>query len=292
MNLTSDARLTYWLKNRSVQNFGDLLSEVLFEALTSRSLFDWRQGKMTGDYDVVRLLGSIISNWHIEMDLEHSRAGADKPLAYWGCGLRSDEPLQPDRMARCNFLGVRGPLTRDVLGLPSDTPIGDPGLLLPFLYSPKPNQDFLEKTICVPHFLEKKSDEELLAMTGCDLILRPNLAGGRESVGNFLDSLSSAKLVLAGALHAAIVAHAYGKAFAYFDSGYIDVPFKWRDFAASIHMPPEFVKTVDAGSAFYKTNAPMYTMPQLGALLACAPYRAPRQVTKKVEMGAWRPSTP
>src|ERR1700722_9376909 len=235
--MTSDSHLTYWLKNQPIQNFGDMLSEILFAALEKRPFFAWPADDVAKKYDVVHLIGSCISNYHIAKDLEYVRGVGGKRIAFRGCGLRSNEELRPDLLAHCAFLGVRGPLTRDVLGLKTNTPIGDPGLLIPYVYTPKPSKVFAHKTICVPHFLDTKSDEALLAMSGCEAILRPNLPSSTACISSFIDALAGAQFVLAGALHAAIVAHAYGRPFAYFDSGYIDVPFKWADFAASIDIP-------------------------------------------------------
>ena len=280
--MNTDSRITYWLKCQPIQNFGDSLSEALFDALTRKSLFNWMQGRITKDYDVVHLIGSCISDYHVTKDLEYVRGVGGKRIAFWGCGLRNNEPLRSDLMAHCAFLGVRGPLTRDVLGLPNNMAIGDPGLLMPYVYTPTPSKTFADKTICVPHFLEKKSDADLLAMSRCQLILRPNIPSGVESISTFIDALVSAKFILAGALHAAIVAHAYRRPFAYFDSGYIDVPFKWADFAASIAMPCRFAKTVDEGAHIFQLQSSGYKMPPLTDLLSCAPFRPPRPFLRRV----------
>jgi Polysaccharide pyruvyl transferase len=279
--MNSDSQITYWLKNHSVQNFGDMLSEILYTALKRTDFFRWTLGGMSNKYDVVHLIGSCISNYHIAKDLEYVRGMGGKRIAFWGCGLRSDEKLDPDLLPHCAFLGVRGPLTREVLGLKESTPIGDPGLLMPLLYTPRPNKAFAGKTICVPHFLEKKSDEALLAMSRCQTILRPNLPATTESILSFIDALAGAQFVLAGALHAAIVAYAYGRPFAYFDSGYIDVPFKWTDFAASIDMPCHFATSIEDGAHFFQLRSSQYKMPALTELLACAPYKPPKALLKR-----------
>jgi len=280
--MNSDSRITYWLKGHAIQNFGDMLSEKLFDGLKRRSLVNWMQGRMIGDYDVVHLIGSCISNYHIAKDLEYVRGAGGKRIAFWGCGLRSNEPLRPDLMAHCMFLGVRGPLTRDVLGLPKNVALGDPGLLMPSVYTPTLCEAFADKTICVPHFLEIKSDDDLLAMSRCQMILRPNLSSSQESIPRFIDALVSARFILAGALHAAIVACAYGRPFAYFDSGYIDVPFKWADFAASIAMPCRFVKTVEEGAYVFQRQSDGCRMPPLADLLACAPFRPSKLLLRRV----------
>lgn len=280
--MNSDSKITYWLKNQPTQNFGDMLSELLFAALKKRTHFSWPQGDISGEYDVIHLIGSCISNYHITKDLEYVRGMGGKRIAFWGCGVRSDEALDSDLLTRCAFLGVRGPLTRDFLKLKKSTPIGDPGLLMPFLYAPRPSKSFEGKTICVPHFLEKKSDAALLEMSRAQAILRPNLPNRMESLLSFVDAIASARFVLAGALHAAIVAYAYGRPFAYFDSGYIDVPFKWADFAASIQMPCHFAMTVEEGLGAFDMQSSQYKMPSLIDLLACAPYKPPKALVERV----------
>lgn len=288
--MSSDARVTYWLKGQPVQNFGDALSEILFDALTQRSPWRWQQGRMRGEFDVVHLIGSVISDFHIVRDLEYVRASGGQRIAFWGCGLRSNAPPPAALAARCAFLGVRGPLTRDVLGLPPSTALGDPGLLMPHIYQPRTHPKFQGKTVCVPHFLDKKSDEELLALSGCQAVLRPNIASGAASVLAFIDCLSSAQFVLAGALHAAIVACAYDIPFAYFDSGYIDVPFKWADFAASVNMRCEFVQTIEEGVRLFALQSKHAQAPPLLELIACAPYRAPATLFKKIQHARRGPS--
>jgi hypothetical protein len=286
--MNSDSRIAYWLKGQPIQNFGDMLSETLFDALTRKGLFDWMQRRMTEDYDVVHLIGSCISDNQISKDLEYVRGAGGKRIAFWGCGLRTDEPLRPALLAHCEFLGVRGPCTRDVLGLPKSTPIGDPGLLMPYVYTPTQHKGFAGKTICVPHFHEKKSDDDLLAISRCEMVLRPNLPASVASISTFIDALVSAKFILAGALHAAIVACAYGRPFAYFDSGYIDIPFKWADFAASIAIPCRFVKTIEEGSNCFKLQSNRCKIPPLTDLLSCAPYRPSRRFLKRVKVATSR----
>jgi hypothetical protein len=276
--MSTDARVTYWLKGQSVQNFGDALSEVLFDALTRKSLWNRRQGTLQGDFDVVHLIGSCISDWHILKDLEYARPAGGQRIAFWGCGVREKRPLSPELTAHCAFLGVRGPLSRDILGLPPTTPLGDPGLLLPYVYAPGIDPKCRDQTLCVPHFHERRTDEQLLELTGCDRVLRPNIRPGKSSILAFIDSLASAKFVLAGALHAGILAHAYSIPYAYFDSDYIDIPFKWADFAASVSMRCEFARNLEAGRDVFDRQVIKGGLPDLTQLVACSPYRPPKTI--------------
>ena len=114
-----------------LQNFGDYLTELFLAEMLALPRCP---------ADAFHLIGSVIHEPRLYRTL--GEVGADPAtakVAFWGCGLRSETPLSAVARERCVFLGVRGPLTRDVLGLPADTVLGDPGLLLPLL-QPAPRQ--------------------------------------------------------------------------------------------------------------------------------------------------------
>ena len=275
--MQSDARLSYWLKGQEEQNFGDLLSELLLESF--RETRGRSPGRLTPahDFDVVHLIGSVISDHHIASDLAHARAMPEQPIVFWGCGLRAGKPPRRALARHCRFLGVRGPLSRDILKLPADTPCVDPGLLAPILRRARRASRRATVSLCVPHFLEPRDDADLLDQTKADRIARPNISMARPDLIDLIDLISGADFVLAGALHAAIVAAAYGVPFAYFDSGKIDVPFKWRDFSASIQVPTLFARSVAEGKTLYaERTQPNLRLPPLVPLLDCAPFRAPK----------------
>ena len=93
------------------------------------------------------------------------------------------------------------------------------------------------------------------------------------AITDFIDHLTSADFVLAGALHAAIVAAAYKMPFGYWDSGQIDIPFKWHDFSASVEIPCAFHQAADTASAHYESEIrDKLRIPPLLPLLAAAPF--------------------
>src|SRR5271166_4424405 len=112
--------LLWWMKGRDHQNFGDFLTKLLWDNLAEEP----RIGA-----DVYRLIGSAIDDWIIKDDLTGLGKWDGGRIAFWCCGMRDDRALSAESLERSIFCGVRGPLTRDRLGLPSATPIGDPGLL-------------------------------------------------------------------------------------------------------------------------------------------------------------------
>nr|WP_281409624.1 polysaccharide pyruvyl transferase family protein [Martelella sp. HB161492] len=199
-------------------------------------------------------------------------------VALWGCGLRTEHSMSAEAKEECTILCVRGPLSRSTLQLGESIPIGDPGLLLPALYTPKTLRTFAGRTLLVPHFNSQKSDEELLKMSGCDALLRPSIERSALAVEAFLDELVSADFVLTASLHAAIAALAYGIPFAYWDSGEIDIEFKWRDFSASVGIPCIFCATAEeAREAYAQQIAPKIKIPPLLPILCVAPFPVRQQ---------------
>ena len=269
--------LIWWLKGEECQNFGDFLTEMLWANLAD---------EMRVSGDAYRLIGSAIADGIIFEDLNRLGKWEDGRIVFWCCGSRDENPLSPDSLARSVFCGVRGPLTRDALRLPAATPIGDPALILPLLHTLERNVKTVGKAVCAPHFLDKNSDQHLLERTGADVIVRPAIANSPQALTQILDELASAEFVLAGSLHAAIVACAYGVPFCYFDDGNVDIPFKWRDFSASVNIGTFFVDNVADGKKIYEAAI----RPRLHALLssfpilAVAPFRVHPEILLKAAL--------
>ncbi|WP_188079338.1 glycosyltransferase [Xanthobacter oligotrophicus] len=261
---TEEPRLIWWLQDQERQNFGDYLTDFLWSNLARG---------MRIPADGYRLLGSAISDWIVHDDLSKLGSWEHGRIVFWCCGMRDETPLQPETLARSIFCGVRGPLTRAALKLPETTVMGDPGLLLPLLHRPQHAQRTAGKSICAPHFHESATDDQLQKLTGADVIVRPAIDRSPTALKILLDEIATSDFVLAGSLHAAIVACAYGVPFCYFDSGYVDVPFKWRDFSASVNIGTFFVDNVAEGRQTYETAIrPRLRKPLLFPILAAAPF--------------------
>jgi hypothetical protein len=258
--------LPYWRKGEALQNFGDYLTEYFLERLFYGAGLSAR---------TIRLIGSAMDDGLVSnptSDLSWNGLESNKTI-FWGCGLRSENSLSERVREQCTILSVRGPLSRSALRLGENTPIGDPGLLLPFLHTPKVHPIWHGRNLLVPHFNDTRSDTELLELSGCDAILRPQILPDPLAVEQFIDAVASARFVLAGALHGAITAAAYGIPFGFWDSGSIDVPFKWHDFAASVHIPCKFHRTLTEADPFFATEiSPKITFPPLLPMLAAAPF--------------------
>jgi hypothetical protein len=194
-------------------------------------------------------------------------------LIAWGGGVRETGGLGAEARARMQILSVRGPVSASELGLGAAIPQGDPGLLLPALYTPGRDARFAGRRVCVPHFHDARTDAEIMAATGCAAVLRPGIRKGHAAVEEFLDALTSAAFVLCGSLHGAIAAAAYGTPFAFWDSGCVDLPLKWRDFADSVGIPTRFIAHVEDAVAHHRDEiAPRLVLPSLWPMLAVAPY--------------------
>lgn len=261
-----DKRVVYWLEGEPAQNFGDYLTVYLCQELVDR---------LHTEGAIFRFIGSTISEGGICKDLYEAGAAEDGKVIFWGCGARDDQPLPPNWLAKAEFFGVRGPLTRDVLGLPARTTLGDPAFLLPLFHRQKVSARTSGKTVCIPHYHDPKDDAAILHATGVDLILRPQIKNDLGALQEIIDDIASADFVLAGSLHAAIVACAYDRPFCFYDSGHVDIPFKWRDFAASIGLSTYFVGNVADGRSIYAQFIDKrISKPPLFPILAGAPFLA------------------
>jgi hypothetical protein len=255
-----DDRFPYWRKGDYVQNFGDYCTELFLAELFLPD--------PPGD-DTVFLVGSVIADWYLQ---QCERRRPRKKMQFWCCGLRDAVTLAPELAAKCHFPAVRGPLSRSLLGLRETVPIGDSGLLLPLLHEPRMLPRYRGRSLCVPHIADPLSESALLELTRADCLLRPGVPKSLAALRDTIDAIASAEFVLAGALHAAICACAYGVPFAFLDSGHLDLPFKWQDFAASVGIEAIFARNLAEGRALWQEAiGPALCLPPLSPLLAMAP---------------------
>ena len=205
-----------------------------------------------------------------EGDIDTPQDYQARRVVFWGCGIRKPGCLSEENRRRAEILAVRGPLTRSALRLGDSIPLGDPAFFLPALYKPAGVPS--GKSVCVPHFTDQRSDAEIIELSGCDSILRPNLPNCPDHLLQFIDGIVASSFVLASSFHGALVAAAYGRPFAFWDSGCIDLPFKWEDFAELVSIPCKFPKSLKDATELYRSEiSPNYTPPRLWPLLASAP---------------------
>lgn len=214
----------FWLDQCRFGNLGDALNRPLLRWLGFKPVRCPAVGSANPD-KCLFAIGSLISRWHIR------RTG--RPIDVWGSGWRG-EPLDRERRQRLTIHAVRGPRTAAALGC-SDVPLGDPALLVP-RFHPRPPTPSRGPAILVPHFSEQSIPNP--ASVGCDAVVSMRvrqrdgwLGGSVPTAIEVIDQIASADFVLTGALHAAILAQAYGVRWAAWSGSMIDCPAKWSDWS-------------------------------------------------------------
>ena len=290
MHLTkTEIRGYYWRETAIVKNLGDHLAALVLDALGYRCVSqDYPEPQVLNPGRCLLSIGSVLSKRTFERIVT--------PVDVWGSGWRGI-PLPPDTLRRVRFHAVRGPRTQSGLGLPVDTPLGDPALLLPRL-----RNDVIEHhdlTMVIPHFYRtyQMSAEQRCSLTGCDAILPmrvigaptpgarisakglPGMIGAWMRLGipiqkpwQAIRQIAGARFVLTGSLHGAILAQAYGVPWAAYDDGYVDVPEKWFDWAEYVGIRIRFVPDLQTGMAWWDTNGRAGKVGDLTQLLAAFPY--------------------
>jgi glycosyltransferase involved in cell wall biosynthesis len=257
----------YWLQGQPIQNFGDFLTEFFLERLFLPYGMKAR---------AFHIIGSCMDDIFFDPPLKEGSIDTQEEyvarrVVFWGCGIRKPDSLGDENRQRSEILSVRGPLTRSALRLGDSIPLGDPAFFLPALYKPAALPP--GKSVCVPHFKDQRSDAELIELSGCASIIRPNMPNSKDRLLRFIDGIVASDFVLASSFHGALVAAAYGRPFAFWDNGVIDLPFKWADFSELVSIPCKFAKSLKEAMELYGSEiSPNYTPPRLWPLLASAPF--------------------
>lgn len=209
-----------------VSNYGDELSRLIVERVIGKSV-RWAS---IGAAEMVAL-GSVI-------DLYSSAAGTGK---IWGSGIADPDRDYDLDLIRPAIVGVRGPLTRDRLGLPGDTPLGDPGLLASQFWRFGSRQHGLK--VLVPHYtaFTNSSGRDAIKALRADgfTIAPPNL-----NPEEMMSLIARAQYVVSSGLHGIILAHAFGTPSTLISLKAQAAPlpvFKYRDFFSSIGVEPRLV---------------------------------------------------
>jgi succinoglycan biosynthesis protein ExoV len=193
-------------------NFGDDLNDWLWPLLAPELC-------EPGNPNIFLGIGTIIS----------TSIPADKTKVVFGSGIGTQRP--PDVRRRWHFYAVRGPLTAARLGLPEELAITDPAILVRSL-----RRDSIPKkypSAFMPHYQSfGQANWSLLCQEAGIHLIDP-----REPVETVLDQIQSSELLLAEAMHGAIVADAFRvpwipiRLYGHF------LDFKWNDWTQSIQTP-------------------------------------------------------
>lgn len=225
-----------WKLDGVTRNFGDAMSDLL----ATKQMRDDTE-KM---YFVI---GSVICN-----DIMQETIDAGYTPVFINCGWRG-EPLDNALVKRSEFYGARGPYTRkELLQHRVDVTVTMDAAYQ--LLDELPVGKRHGRKIFVPHIMDPERLEYDAELLGVDEVVQPEVKSIAE-VKNLVAKLSGASFVLAGAMHAGIVAHMQEVPFAPFGGGYVDCEPKWQDWLASIRVENvKFVKDVNDGMDWYRDN--------------------------------------
>jgi hypothetical protein len=175
----------WWMETPYPGNFGDVLNPYVIEKLTGVP------PRFTPAAQAVLAIGSIIR-----------LAGPGAHV--WGAGTpRMSDELSP----RARYAAVRGPLTRDlVLRSGGDCPpiYGDPALLLPRLYTPRPRPR--RPLGVILHHVHAGMAPPIEG----DVAMIDVMRIGYDDLEAFIDEVAACDAILSTSLHGIIVAQAYG----------------------------------------------------------------------------------
>ncbi|MBB3773714.1 GT2 family glycosyltransferase [Angulomicrobium tetraedrale] len=121
--------------------------------------------------------------------------------------------------------------------------------------------------LCVPARDDARGDDELRALAGAAVVLRPDLASAR-GAAEAIAALATADFVLTASLPVAMLAAACRIPFAFWDDGRPETAAGWREFADRIGIDAPPRRTIPEGRAVYDTHI-------RPALAAAAPGPAP-----------------
>jgi hypothetical protein len=146
-----------------------------------------------------------------------------------GCGYEPDVSA----VAAYKIFWVRGPHSARLLGLPADMAITDPAILVDECFPATTRGD---RVVFMPHWETAQNPLWRRVCAKADIDYIDPLA----DVAKISAQLSSAKLVIAEAMHGAIVADAYRVPWIPVATSARVNLFKWHDWAASLNVKPVF----------------------------------------------------
>ncbi len=204
-----------WKLGGITRNLGDALSSLLSP-----------QEFVDDEENMYFVIGSVICNQVIKETL-----GLGYKPVFVDCGWRG-ERLDPNLAREATFIGARGPLTRrELLSHGVNVEVtGDPGYRIPSVVAMAQKH---HRSLAIPHLEDPKRHRYTAEGLGVDEVVQASVDDDEDLVAK-IQLISGASFVLAGAMHAAILAHAYGVPFALMNNGYVNIPTKWDDWLRSI----------------------------------------------------------
>jgi succinoglycan biosynthesis protein ExoV len=214
--LTGDKLKIYYYKSAH-GNFGDDLNAWIWDALLPGFFDDNEDVRVSGIGTIITSAMPPAKKWYVFS----SGVGYGYPPASFG-----DSSWET--------LCVRGPLSAEILGLPKDKFITDGAALLNTLAEFKPLSEAERKgVIFVPHHhaLITGQWEKVCQQAGVEFV------NPQSDAKTVIQKIRNAKLVLADAMHAAIIADAMRVPWVPLITSSQINTFKWLDWTQTINLP-------------------------------------------------------
>ena len=247
-------RLYWW---RDTPNFGDAINPHIVAHFSGREV-EWAPPETADLFatgSVMHFVRAAISS------------GRESRPIVWGSGCLN--AMRRDFVPKVGFAALRGPLTREWLGLPPG-PNGDPALLLPdVLGGPVPRAD---RVVVVPHFKQMEATHRAVA----GLSDTVDVLDVRDGPLEVVRAIAEARLVFSSSLHGLIVADAFGVPSVWLnpEGNHRSPFFKFYDYATSIGRGlPRPVQLSELGAALRADHSDALPY-QDGIALAQAELRA------------------
>ena len=205
----------FWFNNEN--NFGDNLTPWLIEKISGQSP-EFSSGESSGFVHMA--CGSILN-----IPVEGS--------VVWGSGFaRCTDPV----VQHGKVLAVRGPKSREKLlahGVDCPNVCGDPAILLPRFFNPKPDKKF--RLAVIPHYV----DYEAVCKAYDHLKDEVQIVSLLEPVEEVIRKICECDVAISSSLHGIITAHAYEVPCAWveFSDKVEGCGFKFHDYFASGGLP-------------------------------------------------------
>lgn len=213
-----------------IGNFGDDLNESVWRQLLPPHVFDVEDAVLMG-------IGSIFNERSAPLSQTQG-----KRIFVIGSGAGYGR--LPSGWEGWNILGVRGPLTAELIGRP-EVAMTDSAALLSLLPAKASSSAQRNSVLLIPHYHSiTRGHWELVAREGGMTFVDP-----RWPVDAVMEKFSHAKLVVTEAMHGAIVADTLRVPWLPIVIAPSTLPFKWTDWTLSLGLPYEPVH-IPASSAW------------------------------------------